>query len=206
MKKIIIINSLILLGLILIPTNSTAQEFAIGPKVGFNATNFRGSEINREEFRKGYQVGLFFTYTPKEWFVLHPEIVFDQRGSNQVIYNTVNREILINYLTIPISLDFRIPILETFYPKVMLGPYTSFKINDKQRIIGNTSVPDFAEADIARVDVGGFAGAGLDIQSEKIYFSFDIRYLFGAIDLNHNSSVEFRNTQISTNAAIGVRF
>lgn len=206
MKRIKCISLLIAICFFALPTMGFAQKFAIGPKVGFNATSFRGTDINREEFRKGYQVGMFFTYTPKEWFAIHPEIVFDQRGANEVIYNAESREILINYLTIPLSLDFRIPIMETFYPKFMAGPYASFKLNDRQRMIGNTTVPSFVEADITRMDVGGFVGAGLDIQSERIYFSFDIRYLFGAVDLNHNNSVEFRNTQVSTNVALGVRF
>ena len=206
MKTIILKINAIFLILLFAIGGVQAQKFTLGPKVGFNATNFRGADITKEEFRKAYQLGVFFTYTPKEWFALHPEIVFDQRGSNEVIYNATRREILINYITIPLSLDFRIPILQTFYPKLMVGPYTSFKINDQQRVIGNTSVPNFQEADITRVDLGGFVGTGLDIQSERIYFSFDIRYVFGAIDLEHNSQIEFRNTQVSTNAALGIRF
>lgn len=206
MKKIILTTILICAGLMAIPKVSMAQTFAVGPKVGFNASNFMGDDIDREKFRKGIQFGAFFMFAPNEWFSVQPEIVFDQRGSQETIFNNVRREININYLSIPVALNFRIPVAEIFYPKVMVGPYTSFALSENQRLIGGNSSVVFTQTDIKRIDFGGFAGAGLDIQKNNFFFSFDIRYLFGSMDVSKEEDIEFRNTQISTNAAIGYKF
>ncbi len=206
MKNLKFTILLIGLSLLTIPQLVSAQSYAFGPKVGFNASNFSGDDINREKFRKGMQVGAFFVYAPKEWFSVQPEIVFDQRGAQETIFNNVSREININYLTVPVALNFRIPIAQTFYPKVMFGPYTSFAINENQRIITNDPSVQFTRSDINRVDFGGFAGAGLDIQKNHFFFSVDMRYLFGSVDVSKDQNIEFRNTQISTNVGIGYKF
>lgn len=205
MKKLII-SILVILATTSITQSLTAQTFAVGPKFGFVASDFRGDDIDRQKFRKGFQVGAFFAFAPVEWFSVQPEIMFDQRGSQEVIFNQQNREIKINYLSVPVALNFRIPIQETFYPKIMVGPYAAFALNESQRLIGTGDDPIFGEADVSRADFGGLIGAGLDIQHNKLFFTFDIRYLFGAVDVSQQDNLEFRNTQIATSTGIGIKF
>lgn len=185
---------------------SSAQTFAIGPKVGLNASNFRGDDINREKFRKGLQAGLFFTYAPVEWFTVQPEILFDQRGAQETIFNETTREININYLTVPVTLNFRIPISETFYPKFLFGPYTAFALNESQNLLNSNTEPVFTETDVARADFGGIVGTGIDFQHNRLFASFEIRYIFGSVDVATEDEIEFRNTGVSTSAGIGIKF
>lgn len=206
MRKYIISLLLSAICFMSLPKATSAQTFAFGPKVGFNASNFRGDDINREKFRKGMQIGAFFMYAPKKWFSVQPEVVFDQRGAQETIFNNVSREININYLTIPVALNFRIPVGETFFPKLMVGPYTSFALNDNQRILTNDPSQQFTRANLKRIDFGGFAGAGLDIEINHFFFSFDLRYLFGSVDVAKDDDIEFRNTQIATSLGIGYKF
>lgn len=207
MKKV----SLVLLVLMSISSIVEAQDsrFYFGAKIGLSASSFTGDGFEVSKFRTSYQAGMFFGLAIKEWFAIQPELMYDRRGSRQIgeLNNGTVQQINVNYFTMPISVKFRAPIKEKFYPHITMGPYWSAKVSQAVGSRTNTLLLDNERLNARRVDFGAFIGAGTDFHFDPFFITMDMRYFFGGINADNSSNViTIRNSQVAVNVGVGFIF
>ena len=135
---------------------SASAQFQIGGKVGFDMTNFWGSDVEHG-MKPSYQAGLVMEYKFNPHFAIAPEVVFASQGgkfkvldlnlfgldvSKTVTYNT-------NYINVPLMLKF----YATPNFSIDLGPQVGFNVYSKVTAKGVDDAIDFKDATNA-VDFG----------------------------------------------------
>ena len=116
---------------------SASAQFQIGGKVGFDMTNFWGSDVEHG-MKPSYQAGLVMEYKFNPHFAIAPEVVFASQGgkfkvldlnlfgldvSKTVTYNT-------NYIHVPVM--FKYYVSPAF--SIDLGPQVGFNVYSKYSI------------------------------------------------------------------------
>ena len=134
---------------------SASAQVQFGAKVGFDMTNFWGSDVPHG-MKPSYQVGLLMEYKASPKFAIAPEVVFASQGGKykaldlnffnldiekNVTFNT-------NYINVPVMLKYYV----TPAFSIDLGPQVGFNIYSKYSIEGvdkavdvkdNTKTVDF---------------------------------------------------------------
>ncbi len=116
---------------------SASAQFQIGGKVGFDMTNFWGSDVEHG-MKPSYQAGLVMEYKFNPHFAIAPEVVFASQGgkykaldldffgldvSKDITFNT-------NYINVPVM--FKYYVSPAF--SIDLGPQVGFNVYSKYSI------------------------------------------------------------------------
>jgi hypothetical protein len=166
LKKFIRVLSLFLLAIAL-STFTFAQGFHVGLKGGVNMYKIDGKSFS-EEFKHGYNAGLFteINFSPKVG--IQPEIMWNQaqtQTSTQFkdIYNDGIKElkgVTLNYLSIPILLNLSPSRFITF----QAGPQFGVLMNKDQNLFQNGKNAfksgDFSMLGGVQLNLGGFKLGG----------------------------------------------
>ena len=205
--KPIIRNTIAALAVVLgtgIATDAAAQS-SIGFKGGYTAATLRGDNDGDINWRSGFAGGMFVNIAVFQAFTIQPEVLFRQRGGtsyNQTLQ--VNRNIRLSYMDVPILFKLRLPIDETFYPHVYIGPQFSYNIRgDFDADGGGIDVQD--EVKVRKIDAGGVMGFGLDIASDRFFFTTDFRYGLGGINVDDSDEpLLLKNRDLSIMVGVGI--
>ena len=134
---------------------SAMAQVQFGAKVGFDMTNFWGSDVEHG-MKPSYQAGLVMEYKFNPHFAIAPEVVFASQGgkykaldmnlfgydiSKKVTFNT-------NYINVPVMLKYyATPSFSIdFGPQVGFNVYSKYSIKDVDKAIDlkdNTKGVDF---------------------------------------------------------------
>lgn len=124
---------------------SFAQEFSIGPKVGYNLSSQRG-DLENVSGVGGLAAGAFVNYRITEKIALEGQILYNRYGSNvtneeninqNVIFVTINLdsdigiENQLDYLTVPLLFEYEIYSKDRLRLHANAGPYGSFLMNSQ---------------------------------------------------------------------------
>jgi hypothetical protein len=181
--------SLLFLAVLFISSGTLfAQGFHIGLKAGTNMSKIDGQSFSGG-FKWGFSAGGFAELNFTKSLGLQPEFLFNQTNTKTAssfdqVYQQAgnsNRNVYLNYLSIPVLLSIRpIPLLS-----ILVGPQFGIKVSDN---IGTSAVNAFKSGDFsmvggAQVNLGGFkAGA---------------RYVVGLNNLNDiNDNYKWKNQTI----------
>jgi hypothetical protein len=147
----------------------------------------------------GLQLGLFYTVKLSNAFNFQPELYFSQRGyqfDQTPLYNT-NYNLNINYLELPVLLEYNLPLGWDFHPVILAGPFAALKLSsDKQiRILDEetsgevSSVNDF--------DYGLVFGIGAEFSAWDGELIFDLRINWGLANVmtQSNEYISISNDQ-----------
>ncbi len=143
---------------------SAMAQVQFGGKVGFDMTNFWGSDVEHG-MKPGYQVGLVMEYKFSPKFAIAPEVVFAaQGGKSKALAFDINKYSIdlattdikynTNYINIPLMLKF----YATPNFSIDLGPQVGFNVYSKVTAKGVDDAIDFKDA-TNTVDVGVGLGA-----------------------------------------------
>ena len=121
---------------------SASAQFQIGGKVGFDMTNFWGSDVEHG-MKPSYQAGLVMEYKFNPHFAIAPEVVFASQGGKvnsvevdlfdltitgkkKLTYNT-------NYINVPLMLKYYVaPSFSIdFGPQVGFNVYSKATVDDE---------------------------------------------------------------------------
>jgi hypothetical protein len=101
------------LALALLVSQLMMAQFHLGAKVGANITKVDGKSF-KEEFRYGYHAGAFAEIGLGRKFTLQPEVVWNQYATtldsnykNVYSFTSSQKNVKLNYLSIPIILDYK---------------------------------------------------------------------------------------------------
>ncbi len=134
---------------------SASAQVQFGGKVGFDLTNFWGSDVEHG-MKPSYQVGLLMEYKMTPKFAIAPEVVFASQGGKfkaldlnlfgldiekNVTFNT-------NYINVPVMLKYYVtPAFSIdLGPQVGFNVYSKYSIEDVDKAIDvkdNTKTVDF---------------------------------------------------------------
>lgn len=206
MKKIFAITTCIL---IMGATGLMAQGFSFGGKAGFVASTYSGNDAVDLEVNKGATFGIFFNAPFLNIMAVQPELLFKQNGAYTDIGGTgIKQRIKVNYIQVPVVFKLGIPIDGVFYPHILAGPHFNYAVTRKYSIEGDNSSLDFEDADIKKIDAGGFFGLGMDVRSDRFFWTIDFRYGLGAINIDDSDDVdlELKNRDFTIATGFGVTF
>lgn len=88
----------------------------------------------------GLQLGAFYSFNLSNDFIFQPELYFVQRGYqfDQTPLYDINYSLRINYLELPLLIEYYLPFDWNFYPAINAGIYSSIKLSSNKTI----SLPD----------------------------------------------------------------
>jgi hypothetical protein len=183
MKKSIILSLAIV---IISAAAANAQGFQFGVKGGLNIFKIEDqggtfSEVLKNNYKYGFNVGGYATFNFSKHIGIQPEILWNEYHGNTNDYATydnlwTDRDISLNYLSIPILLNLSPTKLITF----QVGPQFGILINQSQTFATN-SEDAFKKGDFSMV--GG-------IQLNLKWLKLGGRYVIG---LNNISDVANTN-------------
>jgi len=182
---------------------SASAQVQFGGKVGFDLTNFWGSDVEHG-MKPSYQVGLMMEYKMSPKFAIAPEVVFASQGGkykaldlnffNLDIEKTVTFNT--NYINIPVMLKYY--VTPSF--SVDLGPQLGVNVYSKYSIEGVDDAIDVKD-NTKTVDFGVGLGGTYNLTNNAFV---QARYTMGmtkVFDGDHNKE---KNGNIQV--AFGMKF
>lgn len=173
MRKIIVLNAFIFLLAQTFAQPSSGSGFKtkqiqrIGIQMGINLPKQVFTTINNPDLLPDFSnparfsAGFYSESGVSEYFVTQVGVFYSGAGYK------INNDILrLDYLKVPVIMNFRTPIVGPVYLQVGMGPYFGFAFNGV-----------FKSDDIIERDILSFPGG--DVQENKPYSYFDGGLIFG---------------------------
>ncbi|KOF02961.1 hypothetical protein OB69_09020 [Roseivirga seohaensis subsp. aquiponti] len=169
MKKIIITGVFYLLSLVSFTNQSQAQEFRSGIKGSFNLSNLYTDDIDDNNLRPGFSIGIFKENQIGASSAIQTELLFSTKG-NRSEYRTGpfdgEAKFNLNYLELPVMLDLKAgDALD-----ISFGPYVSYLISANVTTEGDFG-NSFSEIDrdqLNAFDFGLSGGLGLNFGNTEL--------------------------------------
>ncbi len=174
MKKLTLYFSLILVTFFM-----SAQT---GLKGGVNLTNLYVDDVDDENVKIGYHVGIYHEAEITDFLSVQPELLFTSKGAEVHYENFVGGSgkyrYNLNYLEVPLLVKLKIGGFQ-----VHAGPYAAFLVGANIKDVddnGNVQqVESLDRDDFEQVDLGASLGAGFNFDGGRI----GVRYDFGMNDI-----------------------
>jgi len=195
-----------------------AQFSSLGVKGGLNLSkldykdDLQGYDFT---FRVGMNLGLFIEYNVFNNLLIHAEAVYSMRGTEYGLEEfTLNGITVpahkfiqkIDYLEIPLIIQYNFLLDSKLTPKVFLGLVSSFLLNEKiEYIEEDISKGEVGQEDqIKSTEFGIILGIGADYSLPSGKIVFDIRYHYGLTNINNvELGSKINSSTISFNIGYG---
>jgi hypothetical protein len=145
-----------------------------GIKGGLNASNLYVDNVNDENARLGFNVGLFGELISTEAFGLQAELLYTTKGSKNVYDDPFDQEIKynLNYLELPLFAVFKIGAVD-----LHVGGYGSYLLDANVRYDGDLAdgTDEIDKDNLKSWDYGLLAGVGVNFGAMQI----GARYNYG---------------------------
>jgi opacity protein-like surface antigen len=195
-----------------------AQFSSLGIKGGLNLSkldykdDLQGYDFS---FREGMNLGLFTEYNLSNDLLIHAEAIYSMRGTEYGLEEftwggiTVPAHKFIqklDYLEIPLMIQYNFLLDSKLTPNVFLGPVASFLLNEKiEYIEDDISKGEVGQEDqIKSTEFGIILGIGTDYSLPSGKIVFDIRYHYGLTNVNNvEQGSKINSSTISFNIGYG---
>jgi hypothetical protein len=180
-----------------------AQSFGrAGIKGGLNASNLYIDNVDDQNARLGFNVGVFGQILSSEAFALQLELLYSTKGSKAQYGGIVNQEIKynLNYLDLPVLAVFKIgEVIE-----IHAGGYASYLLNADVSYSGLVNGVDKINSDnLKSFDYGLSGGLGVNFGSVQV----GARYNYGLVEIaNSNSAKSILGSAKNSCAQVFVAF
>jgi len=167
----------------LLAQNSTARA---GIKGGLNVSNLYSNEINDQNARYGFNVGVYGQFLSTETFAIQPELLFTTKG-NRVDYNSAlgsqTIKFNMNYLELPLVAVFKLGKSAEIHAGGYAGYLLNTNVNYSGAISNGTDQIDRDQ--FKHGDAGLVGGFGLNFGAVQV----GARYNLGLVEIaNTNNS------------------
>ena len=181
-KKTKLIAALLLLSALAIGLNPEANAQArAGIKGGLNVSNLYIDDVDDENARYGFNVGLYGQVLSSETFALQPELLFSTKGT-KADYNGLGGlmdqtvKFNLNYLDLPVLAVFKLGDAA----EIHVGPYASYLLNANISYSGNVNGDDELDKDqLKSYDFGLAGGLGMNFGPVQV----GARYNYGLVKI-----------------------
>lgn len=196
--KRILLNSAFVCFLIIASNASFAQSFRLGIKAGANMGKVDGKSF-KDEYQLGYHLGvapeIMFT---KKWGI-QPEVLFNQNNTKlsstfedlyQISHSEI-KDVKLNYLSIPLLLNFRPVSFLTF----QAGPQFSILMSKSRTLLENGG-DAFKKGDFALL-----GGAQINILRFRVYGRYGVG-LSNINDIDNRDDWKSQTIQLGVGLAL----
>jgi hypothetical protein len=165
-------------------TTSTARG---GIKGGLNVSNLYVDDVDDENARFGFNVGLYAQLFSSEVFAIQPELLYSTKGTRTTYDNLLMGEgdakFNLNYLEVPVLAVIKLGSAA----EIHFGPYWGYLLGANIDVDGDTDTFDELDRDSFRSwDFGLAGGLGLNFGSTQI----GVRYSKGLRKLADSDDAE----------------
>ena len=154
---------------------SQAQEFDLGLKAGVNFSQFQDAKNFDSDSRTGLLAGAFVGVKFSDRFVIQPEILYSQQGSDSDF-----GDYHIDYVNVPVIFKF-----------YLIGDVLNVQAGPQFGFVANDDFPEFEaieeQVEAESFDMSAAVGAGLDL---PFGLSVDARYNFGFTETIENTDAK----------------
>lgn len=156
-----------------------------GIKGGLNASNLYIDDVDDENARLGYNVGLFGELVSTETFALQAELLYSTKGSKNMYDSPFDQEIKynLNYLDLPLLAVFKLGAVD-----LHVGAYGSYLLNANIEYDGELAngTDEIDKDNLKSWDYGLVGGVGVNFGS----FQVGARYNYGLVKLADSDAAE----------------
>lgn len=163
---------------------STARA---GIKGGLNVSNIYVDDVDDENVRYGFNVGLYAQLFSSEVFAIQPEILYSTKGTRTTYDNVLmgqgDAKLNLNYLEVPVLAVLKLGTAAELH----FGPYWGYLLSVNSDIDGDTDTFDELDRDNFRDwDYGLSGGVGFNFGSTQI----GVRYSQGLRKLANSDGAD----------------
>lgn len=157
-----------------------AQKARAGFKGGLNVSNLYIDDVDDENARLGFNVGVYGQLFASEAFALQPELLFSTKGSKNQYNNAFfDQEVKfnLNYLDLPVLAVFKLGESA----EIHVGPYVSYLLSSNVDYSGDLSngSDEVDKDNLKSFDYGLSGGFGLNFGD----FQIGARYNYGLAEI-----------------------
>lgn len=195
---------------------SYAQTITGQIRLGSSITSFSGQSQSTISPRAGLTAGVSLGYDFYNGLIIQADILYTTKGAylegeidvddDGIPDVPIRARSDLTYLDVPLLLVYRFQNKGTVHPRFFVGPSVNLKLNSKIRFGPPGGELSQTEDDdsIKRLDYGGVAGAGLDIEVGSQIVTVEVRGILGLSTINkpqeavgpNPTSSEFKNTGV----------
>jgi len=129
----------------------------------------------------GLQLGAFYTFNLSDEFSFQPELYFVQKGyqfDHTPLYNT-NYSLHINYLELPVLVEYNLPFDWGFNPMIIAGPFAALKLSGNKQIRFLNEEINGEVSNVNNFDYGIVFGIVTEFSAWNGELIFDLRINLG---------------------------
>ncbi|MBD1384966.1 PorT family protein [Mucilaginibacter rigui] len=194
--------------LVLLAVSTTAfsqskGETKFGVNVGLNFANVTASGMTNDDYRIGFNAGVYADHYFSDSWSLKAKLTYDQKGWDKGFINTGGGNVITNYqvdyLTIPVLANWHFGRTKNWY--LNFGPYVGILLKAKETAGGMDLKPLFSSTDF-----GADLGIGVKFPvAAKTKLFIELNGQGGLTDIfKNNTGSTVRNTLSAVN--IGFEF
>lgn len=185
-KKMLALSGAIALSLGITYNLMAQSEPKMGVKGGLNVSNLYIDDVNDENARFGFNVGLYGQLLSSDVFALQPELLFSTKGSRDEFDGLADETVKfnLNYLDLPVLAVFKLGESA----EIHAGAYASYLLNANisyEGDLGNGG-EDIDRDNFKSYDYGLVGGFGLNFGNLQV----GARYNYGFVKLADSDAAE----------------
>ena len=190
---------------------AVSAQMNLGIKGGVNMSNFYGDELNDNNVKIGFHIGLAADYDFAYNSAIQTGLFFTTKGAKySSSVGEVSGDVSVNpmYLQLPVHYAYKIDVSPGTRVVLHAGPYAAFGVGGKSKISGSLgSVGAETESDVFGDD--GFlkrfdAGLGLGVGAEFGPLLLDLGWDMGLVNIVDSSDGDLKNQ--NAYLSVGYRF
>lgn len=188
-----------------VPALATAQSRTPKPQFGilgaYNLATISGSDVPNKSNLSAYSAGVFGRFYIDSTWSVQPEIEYAVKGvkfRDDTENPPIDGKVELKYVEIPVLLHATTGVSSSLRLYGELGPSFSFKNQCTASASAQGVSVSFSCTDIGTLrsyDIGGAAGAGVEIPTGNQAVLIGVRYTVGFVDISSEGSNKNRNLQ-----------
>lgn len=180
-----------------------AQDSRMGIKGGLNVTNLYVDDVNDENARFGFNLGLYGQILSSDVFAIQPELLFSTKGSRWEYTGAFNQNVTLNtnYLDLPVLAVIKLGKTA----EIHVGPYAGYLLSANIKYDGDVAngTDNIDRDDLNTVDFGLAGGFGLNFGAMQV----GARYNYGLSEVaKSNGAKSLLGDSKNSNAQLYVAF
>ncbi|MEJ7646323.1 MAG: porin family protein [Chryseolinea sp.] len=169
-------------------TNRADAQARMGVKGGLNVSNLYVDDVDDENARFGFNVGVYGQIFSNDVFALQPELLFSTKGSKNEFKNAffgIDQTVKfnLNYIDLPVLAVIKLGESA----EIHVGPYASYLVNANVDYSGNINANDELDKDdFSAFDFGLTGGIGFNFGAMQV----GARYNYGLVKVADSNGGE----------------
>jgi hypothetical protein len=170
--------------------NNLQAQIKYGIEAGLNASTIKGNDPGKLGGTSGLLLGINVSYDLFDYISVGSGLFLSQKGVNHYIYGTSVGTERYNYLEIPITLTYNLPIPEAGKTFVFAGGYAASLLNasvspNNEGLSSDINIGEM----FPKGDYGIIMGVGQSFSVSSGTLNFKIKYSLGMVSMDKTYNI-----------------